>query len=437
MEKLTHFPLRAQEDALKRALILGGFTLIDDDTAAEVEPLDWAIQIFDRPSEMLRKPIVLENGSWALRSELLAAQLSTIGRTTPFKVFSCGSVYDGRDAAHPRHRVIQGVWADKEIPLREGARFGELLVENVFGLGAKVSNATTYGKSFAIEVTLDDTTFTLATVGEATPIARALMGITDAECTVWIFEIDIDQVTMAVYGFESRDQLFSPLVSDLKKHTSDQSTFGELYFSRASNELRKRGFCEFSGLAVYEDDCYVKMNMIQEAWDTNNRGMQLDEPLGSYSGLPTVLTPALEEALAANWKAGEKKCLLFEIRHIFLPNALGKPIEKVALAFGGYAPGLDKVGWRKLVDSFLTDFGIANHFFIPLPAGKAPAYNPADGWVLMDQNMAYLESNFGSISPVALKNHGIETDAFMAMFEFEPIAKKAAEDFDFVPPDYQ
>ncbi len=437
MEKLPHYPLRAQEDALKRALILGGFTLIDDDSAPEIEPVDWTIQIFERPSEQLREPIILEDGAWSLRSELLAAQLSTIKLEPPFRVFSAGSVYDGRDPQHPRHRVIQGIWADKDLPLREGARFGAQLVENVFGLGATVSSTTSFKDSFNIEVSLEGKSFTLATVGKATPIARALLGVACSDCNVWIFEIDVDQVTMAVYGYESRDELFSPIASDLKKHLSDAPTFGELYFSRASNELRKLGFCEFSGLAAYESDCYVKMNMIQEAWDTNNRGVKIDKPLGNYTGLPTVLTPALEEALAANWKAGEKECLLFEIRHIFLPNALGNPIEKVALSFGGYGPDLDKVAWRKLVDQFLSNFGIANHFFIPLPAGKAPAYNPADGWLLMDQRMTYLESNFGSISPVALKNHGIETDAFMAMFEFEPIAKKAAEDFDFVPNDYQ
>ena len=102
MEKLTHHPLRAQEDAIKRALILGGFTLVDDGCAAEVEAPDWAIQLFARPEGQARTPILLEGGAYALRSELLAAQLAGIDASAlPLKAFSAGKVYDAGDAAHP------------------------------------------------------------------------------------------------------------------------------------------------------------------------------------------------------------------------------------------------------------------------------------------------------------------------------------------------
>lgn len=438
MEKLTLFPLRAQEDALKRALIAGGFTLLDDGTALEIETPDWAIELFKRPEGASRKPIMLEDGNYALRSELLAAQLSKLQGGVPCKAFSAGTVYDGRDEAHPAHRVIQGVWIAESLSARECARFAGLLAEAAFGIGATVDVEGTGNVKATISATVDDKTFQFATAGKASAMARALLGIAGTETAAWFFEIDVDAVTMATYGIESRDELYSPLVSKLKGYEGNAPTFGGLYFSRASNVLRKLGFCEFAGLPVYESDCYVKMNMIQEAWDTNNVGVKVDEPLGAYTGLPTVLTPALEEALAANWKAGEQECKIFEIRHIFLPGRDGNdPIEKVALSFGAYGPEIDKVAWRKIVDEFLTEFGIDNHFFMPIPPGVAPAYHPADSWVLMDQNMTYLESNFGSISPVALENHGIGTQAFMAQFEFAPIEKKAIEEFDFVLPDYQ
>ena len=438
MEKLTHFPLRAQEDALKRALISGGFTLLDDDVAPEIESPEWAIELFKRAQGASRKPIMLEGGRYALRSELLAAQLSRIQGTTPCKAFSAGTVYDGRDADHPAHRVIQGVWVADSLPMRECTRFGELLVENVFGIGATTSIEGVGNVEVVISATVDGKTFPFATAGQATSMARALLGIAGTNAAAWFFEIDVDGIAMAMFDIGSREELYSPLMANLSTNVDNTPTFGSLYPSRAQNILRKLGFCEYRGLSAYEADCYKKMNMIQEAWDTNNVGVQLDEPLGAYSGLPTVLTPALEEALATNWKAGEDECRIFEIRHIFLPGRAGAdPVEKVALSFGAYGPEIDKVAWRTLVDKFLTDFGIENHFFIPLPPGKAPAYHPADGWLLMDQNMTYLESNFGSISPIALANHGIGTQAFMAQFEFAPLEKKAIEEFNFVLPDYQ
>ncbi len=438
MEKLTHFPLRAQEDAIKRALILGGFTLLDDGRAHEVETRDWTIQLFERPEGKARKPILLEDGAYALRSELLAAQLSGIDASSlPLKAFSAGRVYDGNNATHPCRTCIQGVWAADHIPLNEYLRFGSLLVESVLGVGAETELNTLDGGAIEVTATVDGTSFPFALAGRATPLARALLGVANSDVSVWFFDIDVDAVTQAVYGFESADDMYSPLASSLKKHKGNDSTFGGLYTSRASNILRSMGFAEFSGLKIYEDDCYKKMNMIQESWDRNNAGIQLVEPLGSFTGLPTVLTPALQEALAANWKAGEKKCRLFEFGHIFLPGiAGGAPTEKLSLAFGAYEPKMDKAKWQAVVDEFLTRLGIENHFFIPLPPGQAPAYHPAEGWVIMDQNMRYLESNFGGISPVALANHGIETQAYMAMFEFEPIEAKAAEEFDFTPAEY-
>ena len=264
MEKLTHFPLRAQEDALKRALILGGFTLLNDGVAPEIETPDWAIEVFKRPEGASRKPIMLENGAYALRSELLAAQLSSLQGALPCKAFSAGSVYDGHDAAHPRHRVIQGVWIADSLPMRECMRFGELLVENAFGIGATTDVEADGNGAITIKAAVDGKTFAFATAGKATPIARALLGIANTDAEAWFFEIDVDDITMAMYGIESRDELYSPLFTDLARNRDDAPTFGSLYYSRASNILRKLGFREFAGLSAYEDDCYKKMNMIQE-----------------------------------------------------------------------------------------------------------------------------------------------------------------------------
>ncbi|MDD5886700.1 MAG: TIGR04076 family protein [Oscillospiraceae bacterium] len=45
--------------------------------------------------------------------------------------------------------------------------------------------------------------------------------------------------------------------------------------------------------------------------------------------------------------------------------------------------------------------------------------------------------NFGGIAQKALDNFKIGTEAFMCQFEFAPLDAKAAEEWDFVPPEYR
>ncbi|WP_080797447.1 hypothetical protein [Arabiibacter massiliensis] len=101
MEKITHHPLRAVEDALKRALALNGFTPHDDGSAREVEEPDWSFKLHRKPDDMDARPVLLEDGGCALRSELLAAQLASLRGPLPLRAFSAGRVYDARDQQRP------------------------------------------------------------------------------------------------------------------------------------------------------------------------------------------------------------------------------------------------------------------------------------------------------------------------------------------------
>ena len=47
--------------------------------------------------------------------------------------------------------------------------------------------------------------------------------------------------------------------------------------------------------------------------------------------------------------------------------------------------------------------------------------------------MTYLDGNCGHISPKALANYRIGTDAFMAQFELDTIERKARSEYGFVP----
>lgn len=436
MKQTTHHPLSITEDAIKRALILNGFTLYDDGCACEIEEPEWAISLFDAPDSMKAKPIYLENGDYALRSELLAAQLPHFKKTLPIKTFSTGKVYDAADCQRCGLNRIEGILALESLNLREYERFWTAVVEDAYGLEASAKLVALGKDIYSVQMILHDTSYELAVSGKAGALARALLGLGTNDADAWIFIIDIDALTIALFDFKGREELYDPIMSKLQQHTENAISTGNMHKRRAYSLLRKLGFAEFRGLDAYESDCYKKMNMIQESWDSNNDGMQLVEPLKTYTQLPTVLTPALEDALAINYKAGETSCRIFEMRHIFLPDKTGEaPVEKIALSFGAYGPDLDKVTWKKLVDQFLTDFGISNHFFIP--TDLAIAYDTSDCWLIMDENMNYLESNCGTISPIARENHGIEVPAFMAQFEFAPLEKKAEEESNFTPPEFR
>ncbi len=439
MKQMTHHPLSITEDALKRALILNGLVLHDDGCAHEVEEPEWAIPLFRIPGHPSPQPIYLEDMTYALRSSLLAAQLSHFQGCLPIKAFSVGKIYDAHDCARPSYNHIEGILVVESMTLREYERFWKRVAEDAFGLGTTVELVALDKNTYSVKMNLDDTVVELALTGRTGALARALLGLDTAHAassTAWAFTIDIDSVTIDMYGLKGRCELYDPTISKLQSYTTNAVSTGSIHKCRAYSLLRNLGFHEFRGLDVYEADCYKKMNMIQESWDTNNVGVQLVEPLIAYTNLPTVLTPALEEALSVNYQAGEKACRIFEMRHIFNPSKIGgAPTEKVALSFGAYGPDLDKASWKELVSQFLTDLGISNHFFIP--TDMAIAYNTSDCWLVMDENMNYLEGNFGSISAKALENHSIDAPAFMAQLEFEPLEKKIEEELNFTPPEFR
>ena len=328
--------------------------------------------------------------------------------------------------------MIEGVVADSGMNEKDYARLWNNIVRQLYGLSARAILSDAGEHSQKVEAETDIDRFVLAYTGPASAVSRALLGIDNDAVRVWIFSVDIDEAAVHDYHLADREALYRPVVSFLAEYASERTSLTDNFARKAADLLRARGYSEFSGQKIYEPDCYKKMNMIQESWDTNNRGVQLKTPLGACTGLPTVLTPALEEALAENYRAGEESVRIFEIGHIFVPNPKGgKPVEKLALSAGAYGPELDRVSFRKHVDSFLTELGIHNHFFIP--TNLAIAYNTSDCWLILDEKMSYLEGNFGSISPKALENHGIGTQAYMIQLELAPLEKKAKEEYDFVP----
>ncbi len=459
MKKMTHHPLRAQESALKRALVLGGFELIDDAQSREIVPPEWDIKIAKYP-HLARKPVMLEQGYFMLRTDLLASQLADLKQPLPLKKFATGVIYDGNDAERPNRLRIQGIWADKSVPTRLWLREWDTVVREAFGLEASFTMTPTSKDSHRIDVQVGGREFTLANIARATFLPYSLLGLSESECKIWFFDIDVDAVACGYYGIADRSELYSLEVSKLERFTDDMPTYGNFFTNRAIDLLRERGFVDFYGPRFYDFDCYKCMHMIQEGWDRNNDGMRLVEPMGSFVWMPTVLTPSLEEALAANYKAGKESCRMFEIAHIYVPHSdtekdfrsrstnkkysgeLGPrkqtdkfPRESIALSFGAYGPDLTDQGWVDLVSEFFDAFGVKEHYYFDTM--KAKAYNTLDAHLVMNDKMRYLMSNFGRINSVALENYGIGVPAYMAQFEFTPIEQEAAWEMIFVPIEYR
>ena len=435
MSQIKRHPLYRTADNLKRALALNGFGMLDGAAPELLTTEEANVQVFAMPDDLSCERILLLDGSYALRGELLGSKLHALNGQLPIAAVACGRVYDRRDADYPSRLFLEGIYAVNGLTLQDYTTLWEKVVAEAYGIGASLKLKEVGKDTYQLVLTSDEE-FVFGYTGKAGWTARAMLGLAASDTPVWAFAINVDDVAIHDFGLADRAALYNAQVSFLKQFGGAEPAFGTSFADKAANILRKRGFLEFSGSKIYEADAYRKMNMIQESWDDNNQGVALKEPLGSKAVLPTVLTPGLEEALAKNWQAGEKEVKIFETGSFFHPGK-GKaaPTEALFLSIGMYGPDVDKISFRREIDAFLTELGIRNHYFIPTT--MAIAYDITDCWLVLDEKPNYLGGNFGGISPIAEKNHGIGTHAFMAQLELDPLEKKAAEEYAFIPHEFR
>ncbi len=433
MNKITKHPLYAACDKLKKAFAVCGFSLEDDGYSPEVVTFQQDFDAFEPTEEYRCSRIELNADGYVFRSGLLAGNLPKFDKALPVKGMVCGNVYDSSSENHPARLRLEGVWADKEVSFKDVTRLFNNVVKEVLGLGAKARlEASSNGSYNVFAENEDGKSFLIGCVGKALWLAKVVLNISEGDC--WVFSADADNAALAMFGFNSREELYNNNIKFLSSLENAEPSFGGSFLNQAADVLRAMGYSRYIGSRIYKADCYKKMNMFQDEWDANNKGILLKEPLGNKVWLPTVLTPAGEEALETNWHDGAKEVRIFDIEHIYLPGKNGAaPIEKTALSIKAYAPDMDSRKFRAEIDEFFAKLGIKNHF--AFPTNMAIAYDQTDTWLLMDEKMRYLEGNYGGISPIALKNHGIETKAFMANFELAPLEEKAAEEYSFTPPE--
>ena len=433
MGRITQHPIRSKLGALTRALVANGFTLHDDRSTSEIESVDWAFALYETPNFQSKRRIALEeDGRYTLRTNVLATQLDTMRGPLPLRTFCIGRTFDGNDAAIPAHWTIEGIIVEDEFSAALWSRRWTRIAQEVYGISAKARLVALDARTYKVECEAEGSTFALAHLGKASGIVRTLLGLAYGSASAWVFTIDVDELARRACDAPSRAALYSPVVSFLEQFEDDVPTPGDSFASIAADVLRSHEYCEFYGPGLYPQDAYQKMNMIMESWDLNNRGALLQQPFGNFTRVPTVLTPSLEDALEANYKAGEACAKVFEINHHYVLQAVGtKPLLKTSLSFGAYGPDLDRATFRAEVDTILTELGVKNHFFIP--TDMAIPYDPTDCWVILDEHMQYLDGNFGSIRQKARDAHGIGVPAYMAQIEIPAIERKSAEETAFVP----
>lgn len=433
MGRITQHPIRSKLGALTRALVANGFTPHDDRSASEIESVDWAFALYETPDFQSKRRIALEeDGRYTLRTNVLATQLDTMRGPLPLRTFCIGRTFDGNDAAIPAHWTIEGIIVEDEFSAALWSRRWTRIAQEVYGISAKARLVALDARTYQVECEAEGSTFALAHLGKASGIVRTLLGLAYGSASAWVFTIDVDELARRACDAPSRTALYSPVVSFLEQFEDDVPTPGDSFASIAADVLRSHEYREFYGPGLYPQDAYQKMNMIMESWDLNNRGALLQQPFGNFTRVPTVLTPSLEDALEANYKAGEACAKVFEINHHYVLQAVGtKPLLKTSLSFGAYGPDLDRTTFRAEVDTILTELGVKNHFFIP--TDMAIPYDPTDCWVILDEHMQYLDGNFGSICQKARDAHGIGVPAYMAQIEIPAIERKSAEETAFVP----
>ncbi len=435
MVRITQHPLRSKADALVRALVARGFTLFDDRTSSEVRDASWGFPLLSSTAHRCRRAIALEeDGRYALRTNLLADQLDAVRRAGLTRACAVGRVFDGDDASIPCRQTVEGVIVESALDANGIRNLWRGIARSLYGITADAAVEQPTAGVWEIRCAVAGREFPLATMGMASEIARALLGLVDGDANAWLFSVDVDALAQADGSVESREALYRPIASFAERFEDDAPAAGGTFAAQAVDVLRAHGYREFFSPGLYEQDAYRKMNMIMESWDLNNRGALLQTPLGRFSRVPTVLTPALEDALEANFKAGEEHARIFEVAHHYLLRKIGaKPELKTSLSFAAYGPDLDRAAFRREVGDILDDLGVSNHFFIP--TDMAIPYEPDDCYVVLDERMRYLDGNFGSICQKARDAHGIGTPAFMAQIELPALERKAAEEAAFVAPE--
>lgn len=425
-------PLYMIADKIKRALCTNGFQLVDDGKIPEVELAETAYNTWEEPEcdfDWLNDRISFQDGKTVFRTRLLPGlveHMKKAGNISKDRIFSFGRVYHKQDTLKPMHSHIEGLYCLKAFTTDEEWYLWKNVGEELFGLGTEVWFVPVGEDSHKIvfKDIRGNKEYIIGYVGAASDQLIQEYGCGN-ESEWRVFVIDVDKYATEVLDLDNREELYCVDSKILEQYECNESSAGKTYANRVADVLRRLGYLEFVGETIHPDGIYKKMNMIQDSWDSNNNPYALDEPLGEATALRTVLTPSMEEALAVNYKKGNKEVYLFEIGHIYLPvKGESLPKEQLAVSIGAYGPDVTEESFAEDMGKILTNIGIIGEMLAT--TDQAIAYKKGTCKLLISSEFKYLDGNFGGISPIACENFGIGCEAFMAQIELAAPEAEAA-----------
>jgi hypothetical protein len=421
----TRHPLYLVADKLKEAFYKLGFQFADNGEGFEIEETNVSFATWEEPApfDWQKDPIPFANGKAVLRTRILPAQLRGLKQQEPVRLAVFGRVYNKNDVKYPMHSQIEGFVVDRGLTQKSIQQIWDHYAVTLFGLRSSVSLEPAGSNSFKMIIrnAADGNVYDLGYTGPASDEALRTSGINAAEYSGWVFVIDVDQFALQFLSLADRSVFYENDVNFLSRFATNDPAAGYTPEYRVTDTLRQMGYMETCTNSIYPDGIYVKMNMIQEAWDTNNVGFLLARPLGDLTAMRTVLTPATEETLALNFTKGAEDVRIFEVSHIFSPEE-GKilPRERYTIGIGAYGPNVTLDSFTKDIEAVLKSFGISYMF---VPTDVAIAYKTDECLLVLDTTGKYLDGNFGRINEIAARNFGIGVPAYMANLELPALVQ--------------
>lgn len=412
---INRHPLGIAADRLKEALYMMGFRFVDNGDGMEIEAAGESFATWEEPGDVFgwqSDPAYLGKGECVLRTRILPVQLNALNQSAPLRLAAHGNVYNKNDLELAKRSQIEGFVAEQGLSLDFWNDFWNQYAIVLFGLGSTAALESVGEESFKITVTnqSDGNTYEIGYTGPASDEAISAAGVND-DYDAWVFILDVDQFAVQYFSLPDRSVLYENDIEFLKQFTSDTASGGYTPDYRLIDTLRQMRYLQVCGDSIYPDGIYVKMNMIQEEWDTNNSGYLLVEPLGEHVAMRTVLTPSIEDILGRNYQSGVEEAFIFEVGHIFKQGE-GEtlPRETVSLTMGAYGPDVTMESFTADVEAVLALLGFTSLHYVQ--TDMAIAYELC--YVILKDGDPSLNGNYGQISTIATENFGIGDPAFMA-----------------------
>ncbi|MGD0876974.1 MAG: FAD-dependent oxidoreductase [Anaerolineales bacterium] len=421
-------PLYQAADKLKAAFLHLGYRLTDDGDGPEIEEVGVTFPTWKEPEEQFgwqNNPVLLADCSTLLRTRLLPAQLHALRQEPPIHLLAFGRAYC-KDATTPSRLQMEGFVAEKDLTEEAWVKTWEQFAHILFGETATASFAPCQAGSFVI--ILQDGSGKKVDLGYTGLASKEAIEVTGVNVPAWVFVIDVERFAQQFFGLSDTVSLRENDVDFLRQFPSTTPAVGNTPQEVVVDTLRRLGYLEFWSENLYPDGVCRKMHMNMDDWDINNNGIPLVEPLGEFTAMSTVRTPALEEVLGENFSRGHPAARLFEINHIYVPvKGQSLPKERLSIAMGAYGGGVTLACFTKDVEAVLQSLGVPYHMF--LPTKIAAAYNANETRLVIGAT-GYLDGNFGRIHEVAEKNFGIGVPSYMANLELETLVAVAKNRID-------